>query len=78
VETIRNAYQTQMGTELVIDGCMCGNDARLWRNIADCPTVIYGPGGLAQCHGIDEWVSVEDYLNVILVYAELILEWGSK
>lgn len=78
VETLCNAYETQMGTRIKKDGCPCGNDARLWSNIAECPTVIYGPGNLAQCHGIDEWVSIEDYLNVILVYAELILEWGAK
>ena len=78
VDAICKAYETQMGSKVKIDGCMCGNDARLWKNIADSPTVIYGPGYLAQCHGVDEWVEIEDYLNVILVYAELILEWGAN
>lgn len=78
VEAFCSAYETQLGVKVAKEGCPAGNDARLWQNIAGCPTVIYGPGNLAQCHGVDEWVSIEDYLNAILIYAELILEWGSK
>lgn len=78
VKTFCEAYECQMGHPVNIVGCPAGNDARLWKNISDCPTVIYGPGNLAQCHAADEWVALDDYLNAILVYAELILEWGSK
>lgn len=78
VEAFCKAYEAQVGTPVAKVGCPAGNDARLWQNIAKSPTVIYGPGNLAQCHGVDEWVSIEDYLRAILVYAELILEWGSR
>ena len=78
VKALCNAFETSTGKKLITDGCMCGNDARLWKNIAESPTVIYGPGRLAQCHGIDEWVSIDEYLEVILVYAQLILDWGTN
>ena len=51
---------------------------RLWRNIAGCPTIQYGPGEGAQCHTVDEWLKLDSYLEAILVYAKLILSWGEK
>ena len=78
VATFQNMYKRIMGKDVNIVGSKCGCDSRLWKNIAGCPTIQYGPGNLAQCHAVDEWVEIDDYLRSILVYAELILEWGSK
>lgn len=65
-----------IGTEgIMLVGSPAGCDSRVWRNIAGCNTIQFGPDSLEQCHGIDEWVSIEDYLNCILVYANLILEF---
>ncbi len=78
VEQVCSAHKAQTGEELRRVGCPAGTDARLWKNIAGCPTVIYGPGDLPQFHAIDEWVAIDDYLRSILVYAELILQWGAS
>lgn len=78
VETLCHAYEEQIGTSMPKSGCPGGNDARLWLNIAKCPTVVYGPGSMAQCHSLNEWVSVQEYLDCILVYAQMILDWGTK
>lgn len=75
VGTFRKVYAESLGREAKIAGAPSGCDSRLWRNIAKCPTIQYGPGNLAQCHGVDEWVSIDAYLESILVYANLILEW---
>ena len=64
-----------MGRDIKIVGSPSGCDSRLWRNIAGCPTIQFGPGNLSECHSVDEWVSVEAYLQSILVYANTILEW---
>lgn len=75
VRTFRDAYADVMGREVKIVGSPAGCDSRLWRNIAGCPTIQFGPGNLSECHGVDEWVSVEAYLQSILVYANTILTW---
>lgn len=75
VDSFKEAYRKARGKEVRVVGSPAGCDSRLWRNIADCPTVQFGPGNLAQCHGIDEWVSIDAYLEAILIYAELILEF---
>ncbi len=78
VDTFKSAYEAAAGRPVQAAGCPSGCDSRLWRNIAGCPVVQYGPGNLAQAHAVDEWISIEDYLRAILVYAELILRWGES
>ncbi len=73
-----NAYQTATGENLRIVGSPAGCDSRVWKNIAQCPTLQFGPGRQAQCHAANEYLELEQYLNAILVYAQLILEWCSK
>ncbi len=75
VSAFKAAYQSALDREVVVAGSPAGCDARLWRNIADCPTVQFGPGRLEQCHAIDEYIEIEAYLESILVYAALILDF---
>ena len=78
VHCFEDAYRKVRGKDVNIVGAPSGCDSRLWKNIAGCPTIQYGPGNLAQCHGIDEWVELEDFFRCILIYAQLILDWGSE
>ena len=78
VKVFQGAYQEMLGRDIKIVGSPSGCDSRLWRNIADCPTIQFGPGNLSECHSVDEWVSVEAYLQSILVYANMILAWCNK
>ena len=78
VGAFRNAVQTVTNEKSVIAGSPAGSDSRIWKNIAGCPTVQYGPGNLEQCHSVDEYLSVESYLETIRVYAELILGWCTR
>lgn len=59
-------------------GGTAGNDARLFSNIGDMPTVVMGPGYLEQCHSPNEYVDIEDYFNFIKIYANLILKWSKN
>jgi acetylornithine deacetylase len=56
-------------------GSPAGNDARLLRNIGGMATVVAGPGRMEQCHSVDEYVDVGDFLDFIEIYALLMLEW---
>lgn len=75
VKSFTNAYQVAIGKEVKIVGSPAGCDSRVWKNIANCPTLQYGPGALAQCHTANEYVEVSQYLDAILIYARLILDW---
>ncbi|MDN5300470.1 MAG: acetylornithine deacetylase, partial [Clostridiales bacterium] len=38
--------------------------------------IQFGPGNLAQCHAVNEYLSKSAYLESILVYASLIEQFG--
>lgn len=78
VDSFKGAYNKAIGKEVKVVGSPAGCDSRVWRNIADCPTLQYGPGRQAQCHTVNEYLEIQQYLDSILIYAQLILEWGSK
>lgn len=80
VESFKRAYKAARGKDVKVVGSPAGCDSRLWKNIAGCPTIQFGPGNLSECHGIDEWISIDSYLQSILIYAELILDFcgGSR
>lgn len=78
VDTFKRAFCDAMGKEPVVNGVPSGCDSRVWRNIAGCPTLQFGPGGQKQCHAVDEYLELQSYLDAILVYAQLILEWCGK
>lgn len=78
VETFHKAYESVMGRRVETVGSPAGCDSRIWKNIAGCPTIQFGPGNLEQCHSPNEYVELQAYLESILVYAEFMLQWGAK
>jgi len=46
-------------------------DARFVRNGAGVPTVVCGPGGIAQAHVHDEWVAVDRLVDAAAAFATL-------
>jgi len=78
VDTFSKAYRTAMGRDVPIVGSPFGSDARVWKNIAKCPTLQYGPGSPAQCHAANEYIDIKQYLDAILIYAQLVLDWCNE
>ena len=75
VACFMDGYEKALGRQVRLVGSPAGCDSRLWKNIAGCPTMQFGPGRLEECHAVNEYVEAESYLEAILVYAQLILEW---
>jgi acetylornithine deacetylase len=59
----------------VLSGMTAGCDARHLTNIAKVPTVVFGPGTCHNAHVVNEYLDIEQYLNAIGIYANLIMEW---
>jgi len=74
-QAFKKAYLNTKNKPVKVVGSPAGCDSRIWKNIAGCPTIQFGPGSLEQCHSVNEYVSVDEYLEVILIYANLILSW---
>jgi len=75
VKSFQNSFNRVLGKDVVIAGSPAGCDARIWHNIAKCPTIQFGPGRLSECHSVNEHVEISQYLDAILIYADMILNW---
>ena len=78
VNTFRQVYRNLKGRPVRTVGSPAGSDSRIWKNIAGCPTIQFGPGRLEQCHSPNEYVELQAYLDCILLYAQMILAWGAE
>lgn len=78
VESFKDAYKVATDKDLKIVGSPAGCDSRIWKNIAGCPTLQYGPGRQQECHAANEYIELDQYLDAILIYAQLILDWCNR
>lgn len=76
VGAFKDSYKTVMEEDVRVLGSPAGCDARIWKNMAKCPTLQYGPGRQQECHSANEHVELKQYMDAILIYAQLILNWS--
>lgn len=78
VNDFKKSYKDITNKDVKVAGSPAGCDSRIWMNMAGCPTIQFGPGALEQCHSVNEYVSIEQYLKAILIYAQMIMNWNHK
>jgi len=71
VKLARKAVQKVTGVDPGISGFMATTDMRVLVNQAKIPTVIMGPGNLAQAHVADEFVEIRQLVDAAKIYAHL-------
>ncbi|MGQ0520998.1 MAG: M20 family metallopeptidase, partial [Actinomycetota bacterium] len=71
VAGVQSAIAAVLGQPAPVIGMRFTTDARFVRNQAGIPTVVLGPGGIAQAHTNDEFVAVDQLADAAAVYAEL-------
>lgn len=71
VADVQSAIAAVLGQPAPVIGMRFTTDARFVRNQAAIPTVVLGPGGIAQAHTNDEFVAVDQLADAAAVYAEL-------
>ena len=76
-ELARRAVAAVTGHQPATIGMTFTTDARFLRNQAGIPAVVCGPGDIAQAHGTDEWVSVNQLVDATAAYAELYRSFGA-
>jgi acetylornithine deacetylase len=61
--------------EAIEEGVLYGSDASHFVELASVPSVVFGPGSIAQAHIPDEWIAVDDVLTATTVLAVAIAAW---
>lgn len=59
-------------------GLSLATDGRFLRNQLGIPTVIYGPGSIAQAHTTDEWVAVSELVEASRTFARVYAGFGRE
>jgi acetylornithine deacetylase len=75
VVSLKESYQNTLGKQAVLEGAPYGSDMRLLTIYGNIPTVIFGPGDVANAHFTNEFVLIKEYLDTIAVLADLIYSW---
>lgn len=52
-----------------------GADAGLFEHVAAMPSVLFGAGDIRNAHGVDEWVAVDDLVQMSRILAVTILRY---
>jgi len=76
VGLVRQCVAGATGAEPPVIGMTFTTDARFLRNQAKIPSVVCGPGNVAQAHAIDEWVDIEQLAQATAAYASLYTAFG--
>jgi acetylornithine deacetylase len=58
-----------------LHGVPYGSDLRFFTNYAKMPSVLYGPGDVAQAHTVNEFISLQEVFTCAQVVAFLITQW---
>lgn len=61
----------------VVTGFVTESDANYLRLIRNIPTILFGPGNIENCHRIDEYLDINEYILGIKAFASILLEWCS-
>ena len=76
VKQVGDAIARATGRTPGVIGMTFTTDARFVRNQAGIPTVVCGPGKIAQAHADDEYVDVEQLVDAAAAFAELFASFG--
>lgn len=75
--TVAGAIKGVKGVSPSVQSLHAGSEIRAPNHFKGIPTVGFGPlsGDNTQSGGTDEWVSVDDFINMVEVVANIIVEW---
>jgi acetylornithine deacetylase len=73
--TLGRSHRRVTGAEPALAGVTYGSDLRLFTRHAGIPTVLYGPGAVADAHTVDESIGIDEVVTATKVIALTIGQW---
>ena len=75
VRALQGATAAVTGADLPVRGVPYGCDLRLLTRYGGVPSVVFGPGDVADAHAVDESVELAQVSDAAAVLARLVLDW---
>lgn len=73
VQGLKKAIKLATGEEAIIKGFEATCEASLIMENANMPTVIFGPGSIAQAHNTDEYIEIQQLVKGSEIFATLLV-----
>ena len=74
-KAVRVAHEAMTGEEPGIGALTAGTDMRLFTELGNIPTCIYGAGDVSLAHQPEEYIRIPDLLTSVEVLTRLIIDW---
>ncbi|HSE41991.1 MAG TPA: M20/M25/M40 family metallo-hydrolase, partial [Acidobacteriota bacterium] len=75
VVALKKNHSQIQGRDPSIHGVTYGSDLRFFTNNAEMPAVLYGPGDVKVAHSVNEFVPIDEVVNVAKIVALTALQW---
>ena len=72
---LSSSHEELLGHAPGVHGLPYGSDQRLFTNVGQIPTVLYGPGDVSYAHTVDEFVPLDEVFTCAKVLALTIVNW---
>ncbi|WP_010268468.1 M20/M25/M40 family metallo-hydrolase [Paenibacillus senegalensis] len=74
IETAVQVVQAAAPQQLAVKGAPFACDAFMFEQYSEIPVIVWGPSG-GNAHAADEFIHVDDYLQLIHWYSLMMMEW---
>ena len=75
VQAMADSYRLTLGANPQIRGMTYGSDMVHFTESGKIPTVVFGPGDIANAHRVNEFVPLDQFDSATRVLAAMILHW---
>ena len=75
VETVSHAFKKIKGYAPRVEASPWGTDGGILSTVGDIPVLVFGPGVTEAAHDINEYIYLDDVVDVAKIIAITIVEW---
>ncbi|WP_028399618.1 peptidase [Ectobacillus panaciterrae] len=75
IETVRENFRLVQQTEPVAEASPWGTDGGLFTQIANIPTLVFGPGETKAAHYPNEYIEIDKMIAAAEIFACTLLDW---
>lgn len=78
LNTLKESFEIILGKQPVIEASPWGTDGGLFTQVANIPTIVFGPGTTEVAHHPNEYIEIEKVVEAAEIFAHMIINWCNK
>lgn len=78
LNALKESFEKILGKQPVIEASPWGTDGGLFTQVANIPTIVFGPGTTEVAHHPNEYIEIEKVVEAAEIFAHMIINWCNK